>query len=59
VIGLKVEMEGGGGSASVSLSVDGEEVCKAVGLPKDACGGDWFFAVSGESEEISLVSLRV
>ena len=46
-------------SVRVSMTVDGEEICKVGGLPEDVCGGDWFFAVSGESEEISLVSLRV
>jgi hypothetical protein len=58
VIGLNVEV-GVERSASVSMTVDGEEICRVAGLPEDVCGGGWFFAVSGESEEISLVSLRV
>ena len=58
MIGLNVELEGER-SVSVSMTVDGVEVCRVGGLPEVVCGGDWFFAVSGESEEISLVSLRV
>lgn len=59
VIGMRLEAGEPGGKCKVVVTVDGQEVTQVLGLPAEAAGGGWHFAVSGESEELALVSLRL
>ena len=46
-------------TVKMELVLNGSALATVTGLPPEVVAGGWFFAISGESEQISVESVRL